>query len=52
MIELLVPATDADKATVDGDSVRYDQQLRPGHTVAAMEYLQDQGVKPAIWKVE
>jgi myo-inositol catabolism protein IolC len=52
MIELLVPPTDADKATVNGDSMRYDQEVRPGHTVAAMEYLQDQGVNPAIWKVE
>jgi myo-inositol catabolism protein IolC len=52
IIELLVPATDADTAAVDGDSVRYDQELRPGHTVAAIEYLQDQGVAPAIWKVE
>ena len=35
-----------------GDQVRYDGELRPGHTVAAIEYLQDHGVDPAIWKVE
>jgi myo-inositol catabolism protein IolC len=52
IIELLIPATDADKAVVDGDSARYDGEVRPGLTVAAMEYLQDHGVDPAIWKVE
>jgi myo-inositol catabolism protein IolC len=52
IIELLIPATDADKAAVDGDSAHYDGELRPGLTVAAMEYLQDHGVDPVIWKVE
>jgi myo-inositol catabolism protein IolC len=52
MIELLVPATDADKAAVGGDAKRYDEEVRPGLAVAAMEYLQGQGVEPAIWKVE
>jgi myo-inositol catabolism protein IolC len=52
IIELLVPASDADKAAVEGDSVRYDHERRPGHAVAAMEFLQDHGVEPAIWKLE
>jgi myo-inositol catabolism protein IolC len=52
IIELLIPATDADKAAVGGDTTRYDDELRPGHTVAAIEYLQDHGVEPAIWKIE
>jgi myo-inositol catabolism protein IolC len=52
IIELLVPASDADTAAVDGDSTRYDRELRPAHAVTVMEYLQDQGVDPAIWKVE
>jgi len=52
IIELLVPATDADTAAVSGDPARYDRELRPGHAVTVMEYLQDQGVEPAIWKVE
>ena len=30
IIELLVPATDADKAAVGGDPKRYDDELRPG----------------------
>ena len=52
IIELLVPATDADTAAVSGDPARYDRELRPEHAVTVMEYLQDQGVEPAIWKVE
>ena len=52
IIELLVPATDADTAAVSGDPTRYDRELRPGHAVTVMENLQDQGVEPAIWKVE
>jgi 5-dehydro-2-deoxygluconokinase len=52
IIELLVPSTNADRAAVGGDPARYDDEVRPGHTVAAIEYLQDQGVEPAIWKIE
>jgi myo-inositol catabolism protein IolC len=52
IIELLVPASDADTAAVDGDATRYDRELRPAHAVTVIEYLQDQGVDPAIWKVE
>jgi myo-inositol catabolism protein IolC len=52
IIELLVPATDADTASVGGDAHRYDDELRPVHTVASIEYLQDRGVEPALWKVE
>jgi 5-dehydro-2-deoxygluconokinase len=52
IVELLVPPTDADKAATGGDTGRYDDELRPGHTLSAMGYLQDHGVEPAIWKVE
>jgi myo-inositol catabolism protein IolC len=52
ILELLVPATDADKGATDGDATRYDDELRPGYTLKVMEYLQDHGVEPAIWKVE
>jgi myo-inositol catabolism protein IolC len=52
IIELLVPATGADKTATDGSQGRYDDELRPRHTVAVMEYLQDRGVDPAIWNVE
>ena len=52
IIELLVPASDADTAAMEGDATRYDRELRPAHAVTVIEYLQDQGVEPAIWKVE
>jgi len=52
ILELLVPATDADKGATAGSTDRYDDELRPGHTLKVMEYLQDRGVEPAIWKVE
>lgn len=52
IIELLVPATDADLAQVDGDKHRYDDELRPELTLRAIEYLQDHGADPSIWKVE
>jgi myo-inositol catabolism protein IolC len=52
IVELLVPATDADLAKVDGDTDRYDRELRPDLTVQAIEFLQDHGVEPAIWKIE
>jgi myo-inositol catabolism protein IolC len=51
IIELLVPATDMEKSTAGGGS-HFDDEQRPADTVAAMEYLQDHGVEPAIWKVE
>ena len=52
IIELLVPATDADRAAAEGSADRYDDELRPQHTLQVMKYLQDRGVDPAIWKVE
>jgi myo-inositol catabolism protein IolC len=52
IIELLVPATEADLAQVDGDAHRYDDELRPELTLRAIEFLQDHGADPAVWKVE
>lgn len=52
IVELLVPATDEDSAKVDGDTDRYDREIRPDLTVQAMQFLQDHGVEPAIWKIE
>ncbi|HEV7623303.1 MAG TPA: DUF2090 domain-containing protein [Amnibacterium sp.] len=52
ILELLVAATDDDLAKVDGDTDRYDAEVRPGLTVQVMEFLQDHGVEPAIWKIE
>ncbi|WP_405795733.1 2-deoxy-5-keto-D-gluconate 6-phosphate aldolase domain-containing protein [Streptomyces sp. NBC_01506] len=52
ILELLVPASESDKRAVGDDTARYDAEIRPGLTVAVIEYLQDHGVEPAIWKIE
>jgi myo-inositol catabolism protein IolC len=52
ILELLVPATAADRDATEGSVPRYDDKLRPGHTLQVMEYLQDNGVEPAFWTVE
>jgi 5-dehydro-2-deoxygluconokinase len=52
IVELLIPATDADLASVGGDATRYDAELRPRLTVEVIHDLQDAGVEPALWKVE
>jgi myo-inositol catabolism protein IolC len=52
IVDLRVPATGADQDVTEGNMDRYDHELRPGHTVAVMEYLQDHGVEPALWTVE
>lgn len=52
IIELLVPPTSTDKGVTGADPDRYDDELRPRLTLEVLEYLQDHGVEPAIWKVE
>jgi myo-inositol catabolism protein IolC len=52
IVELLVAGTDDDLASVEGDTDRYDREVRPGLTVQVLEFLQDHGVEPAIWKIE
>jgi len=52
LFELLVPAEDAQLQAVDGDTDRYDAELRPElmrHTIAA---LQDAKIEVDIWKIE
>jgi myo-inositol catabolism protein IolC len=52
IIELLVPATESDLKSVDGDKKRYDDELRPRLTLEVIRYLQDHGADPVLWKVE
>jgi myo-inositol catabolism protein IolC len=52
LFELLVPAEDAQLASVGGDAERYDAELRPGLMVGAIAELQDAGVEPEVWKIE
>jgi myo-inositol catabolism protein IolC len=52
IVELLVPASPADLTALGGAAASYDATLRPEHTVQVIEYLQDHGVRPALWEVE
>ena len=52
LFELLVPATDEQLASVDGDTDRYDAELRPELMRRAIEAIQDFGIEVDIWKIE
>ena len=52
LFELLVPATDDQLRQVDGDSDRYDAELRPELMRRALAELQDAGIEVDIWKIE
>jgi myo-inositol catabolism protein IolC len=52
LFEMLVPATDAQLAEVDGDSDRYDAELRPELMRRAIADIQDAGIEVDIWKIE
>jgi myo-inositol catabolism protein IolC len=52
LLELLVPASDEQLASVDGDSTAFDRDLRPGLVVQVMEAIQGAGVEPTLWKIE
>ncbi|HEX4281949.1 MAG TPA: DUF2090 domain-containing protein, partial [Solirubrobacteraceae bacterium] len=51
LFELLVPATEGQLATVEGDTDRYDAELRPGLMRQAIEDIQNAGVEVDIWKI-
>lgn len=52
LFELLVPAEEAQLAKVDGDTDRYDKEIRPGLMLRTIKELQDAGVEPDVWKIE
>jgi myo-inositol catabolism protein IolC len=52
LFELLVPAEDAQLASVGGDTDRYDAELRPELMRRAIAEIQDAGVVVEIWKIE
>jgi myo-inositol catabolism protein IolC len=52
LFELLVPAEDDQLASVDGDTDRYDAELRPELMRRAIEQIQDYGIEVDIWKIE
>ncbi len=52
LFELLVPATDAQLASVGGDTDRYDAELRPNLMRGSIAAIQDAGIEVDIWKIE
>jgi 5-dehydro-2-deoxygluconokinase len=52
LFELLVPAEDAQLEQVDGDTDRYDAELRPELMRRAIEDIQNFGIEVDIWKIE
>ena len=52
LFELLVPAEKAQLDSVDGDTDRYDAELRPELMRRAIEDFQNAGVEVDIWKIE
>jgi myo-inositol catabolism protein IolC len=52
LFELLVPAEPHQLASVDGDTARYDTELRPALMRVAIAELQASGVEPDVWKIE
>jgi 5-dehydro-2-deoxygluconokinase len=52
LFELLVPATDDQMSSVDGDTDRYDAELRPELMRRAIEDIQNAGVEVDVWKIE
>jgi myo-inositol catabolism protein IolC len=52
LFELLVPATDAQLAKVDGDADRYDAELRPELMRRTIVDCQNAGIEVDVWKIE
>ena len=52
LFELLVPATEAQLAKVNGDPHRYDAELRPELMCRTIETVQRAGIEVDIWKIE
>ena len=52
LFELLVPAEEDQLEEVDGDTDRYDAELRPELMLRTIEEFQDAGVEVDIWKIE
>ena len=52
LFELLVPAEDSQLASVDGDTERYDAELRPELMRRTIAAIQDAKIEVDIWKIE
>jgi myo-inositol catabolism protein IolC len=52
LFELLVPATPAQLDAVNGETERYDAELRPELMRRTIAAIQDAGVEVDVWKIE
>ena len=52
LLEFLVPATDEQLESVDGDQSRYDSEIRPKLAVQVVEEMREKGADPDIWMIE
>ena len=52
MLELLVPPEPAQLAAVADDQSRFDRETRAALTVTAIDQIADDGLRPALWKIE
>ena len=52
LFELLVPATDAQLAQLEGETDRYDAELRPELMRRTIEEIQNYGIEVDVWKIE
>jgi myo-inositol catabolism protein IolC len=52
LFELLVPAEQPQLDGVDGDTDRYDAELRPALMKRAIQEIQDYGIEVDVWKIE
>lgn len=52
LFELLVPATDSQLATLEGNGAAYDTEVRPRLMLGAVSQILAAGVEPDIWKIE
>ena len=52
LFELLVPATDEQLASFEGETDRYDAELRPELMRRTIETIQSAGIEVDVWKIE
>jgi len=52
LFELLVPATDEQLASFEGETDRYDAELRPELMRRTIEEIQNAGIEVDVWKIE
>jgi len=52
LLEFLVPASETQLSSVNGDQARYDSEIRPKLAVQVVEEMREKGADPDIWKIE